>query len=108
MGKTGEDTYEAKLRIVVAVEKGNSSGKVRSTEKKPPESFVLQAEGNGVPGWVKGKAKIQISPKGEGSELQCDAEGQVGGLIAAVGARLVEAAGKKMLQDFLRKLEELL
>ena len=51
---------------------------------------------------------MQISPTGAGSELQCDAEGQVGGLIAAIGSRLVEAAGKKMLQDFLRKLGELL
>jgi uncharacterized protein len=108
MEKTGEDSYDAKLRIGVAGVKGNYTGKVRITEKKPPESFILQAEGNGVPGWVKGRAKIQISAKGEGSELQCDAEGQVGGLIAAVGSRLVEAAGKKMLQDFLRKLGELL
>jgi carbon monoxide dehydrogenase subunit G len=106
MENTGEDSYDAKLRIGVAGVKGNYAGKVRITEKKPPESFVLQAEGKGAPGWVKGTAKIQISAKGEGSELQCDAEGQVGGLIAAVGSRLVEAAGKKMLQDFLRKLGE--
>lgn len=108
MEKIGEDCYDAKLRIGVAGVKGNYTGKVRITEKKPPESFILQAEGNGAPGWVKGTARIQISPKGEGSELQCDADGQVGGLIAAVGSRLVEAAGKKMLQGFLRKLEELL
>jgi carbon monoxide dehydrogenase subunit G len=108
MEKTGEDCYDAKLRIGVAGVKGNYTGKVRITDKKPPESFVLQADGNGAPGWVKGTAKIQISPRGEGSELQCDADGQVGGLIAAVGSRLVEAAGKKMMQDFLRKLGELL
>jgi carbon monoxide dehydrogenase subunit G len=30
----------------------------------------------------------------------------VGGLIAAVGLRLVEAVGKKVLHDFLRKLGE--
>jgi uncharacterized protein len=106
MVKTEEDCYDAKLKIGVAGIKGNYSGKVRIAEKKPPESFTLQAEGNGAPGWVKGTAKIQIAPKGEGSELQCDADGQVGGLIAAVGSRLVEAAGKKMLHDFLRKIGE--
>jgi carbon monoxide dehydrogenase subunit G len=106
MEKTGEDSYDAKLRIGVAGVKGNYTGKVRITEKKPPESFVLHAEGKGAPGWVNGTAKIKISPKGEGSDLQCEAEGHVGGLIAAVGSRLVEAAGKKMLQDFLRKLGE--
>jgi carbon monoxide dehydrogenase subunit G len=89
MEKTGEDSYDAKLRIGVAGVK-----------------FTLQAEGKGTPGWVKGTAKIKIAPKGEGTELQCEADGQVGGLIAAVGSRLVEAAGKKMLQDFLRKIGE--
>jgi len=106
MEKTGEDSYDAKLKIGVAGIKGNYIGKVRIAEKKPPESFTLQAEGNGAPGWVKGTAKIQIAPKGEGSELQCDADGQAGGLIAAVGSRLIEAAGKKMLNDFLRKIGE--
>ena len=55
---------------------------------------------------MKGKARIQISPKGEGSELQCESEGQVGGVIAAVGSRLVDAAAKKMLDEFFRKLGE--
>jgi uncharacterized protein len=106
MEKTGEDSYDAKLRIGVAGIKGNYTGKVRISEKNPPESFTLQAEGNGAPGWVKGTAKIQIVPKGEGSELQCEADGQAGGLIAAVGSRLIEAAGKKMLKDFLSKIGE--
>ena len=70
MEKTGEDSYDAKLKIGVAGIKGNYTGNVRIAEKKPPESFTLQAEGNGAPGWVKGAAKIQIAPKGDGSELQ--------------------------------------
>jgi carbon monoxide dehydrogenase subunit G len=106
MEKTGEDSYNAKLKIGVAGVKGNYTGKVQILDKKPPESFTLQAEGNGAPGWVKGTAKIKMASKGDGSELQCEADGQVGGLIAAVGSRLVEAAGKKMLQDFLRKIGE--
>jgi carbon monoxide dehydrogenase subunit G len=104
MEKTGEDTYIAHLKIGVAGLKGSYVGNVRIEEKKPPESFTLHAGGKGGPGWVKGTARIRISPKGEGSELQCESEGQVGGLIAAVGSRLVEAAGKKMLDEFLRKL----
>jgi uncharacterized protein len=106
MEKTGEDSYNAKLKIGVAGVKGNYNGKVQILDKKPPESFTLQAEGNGAPGWVKGTAKIKMASKGDGSELQCEADGQVGGLIAAVGSRLVEAAGKKMLHDFLRKIGE--
>lgn len=106
MEKTGEDSYDAHLRIGVAGIKGSYIGKIRVEEKNPPESFTLQAEGKGGPGWVKGTASMQISPKGDGSELRCESEGQVGGVIAAVGSRLVEAAAKKMLNDFFRKLGE--
>ena len=104
MEKTGEDSYDAHLKIGVAGIKGSYVGKVRIAEKKPPESFTLQVEGKGSPGWVKGKARIQILPKGEGSELQCESEGQVGGLIAQVGSRLVEAVAKKMQDEFFKKL----
>jgi carbon monoxide dehydrogenase subunit G len=104
MEKTGEDSYAAHLKIGVAGIKGSYVGKIRVMQQNPPESLTLQAEGKGTPGWVKGTAKIQISPKDEGSEVRCDSEGNVGGLIAAVGSRLVEAAGKKMLDEFFRKL----
>ena len=106
MEKTGEDSYAAHLKIGVAGLKGSYVGNIRIEDKKPPESFTLHADGRGGPGWVKGTAKVRISPTGEGSALQCDSEGQVGGLIAAVGSRLVEAAGRKMLDEFLRKLDQ--
>jgi carbon monoxide dehydrogenase subunit G len=104
MEKTGDDSYAAHLKIGVAGIKGSYVGKIQVMQQNPPESLTLQAEGKGTPGWVKGTAKIHISPMDEGSEVRCDSEGQVGGLIAAVGSRLVEAAGKKMLDEFFRKL----
>ena len=45
MEKTGEDSYNAHLKIGVAGIKGSYVGKVRIAEKKPPESFTLQVEG---------------------------------------------------------------
>jgi len=106
MEKTGEDSYDAHLKIGVAGIKGSYVGKVVIEDKNEPESFSLRVEGKGVPGWVKGTAKLQISPNAEGSELQCDSEGQVGGVIAAVGSRLIEAVGKKMQDEFFRKVAE--
>jgi carbon monoxide dehydrogenase subunit G len=64
MEKTGEDSYDAHLKIGVAGLKGSYVGKIQIYEKKPPESFTLQVAGKGAPGWVKGTARVQISPKG--------------------------------------------
>src|SRR5260370_38158934 len=83
MEKTGEDSYDANLKIGVAGIKGSYVGKVRIEEKKPPESFTIQAEGKGGPGCVKGRARVQISPRGEGSELGGEPGGQVGGRVGA-------------------------
>jgi carbon monoxide dehydrogenase subunit G len=55
---------------------------------------------------MKGTARLQISRKGEGSEIQCESEGHVGGLIAQVGSRLVEAVAKKMQDEFFGKLSK--
>jgi uncharacterized protein len=106
MERTGADSYDAHLKIGIAGLKGSYIGKILIEDRKEPESFALRVEGKGAPGWVKGTAKIQISPNGEGSALQCDSEGQVGGVIAAVGSRLIEAVGKRMQDDFFRKLGE--
>ena len=106
MEKTGEDSYAAHLKIGFAGIKGTCIGRVRIADQKAPESFTLHAEGKGKPGWVKATGKIQISLTDEGSELRCESESQVGGVIVAVGSRLVEAAGRKMMAEFFRKLAQ--
>jgi uncharacterized protein len=104
MEKTGEVRYDAHLNIGVAGIKGSYIGKIRITDQRPPESLPLEAGGTGKPGWVKGMAKFHVLPKDEGIEVRCESEGEVGGLIASVGSRLIEAVGKKMLNEYFRKL----
>jgi hypothetical protein len=104
--KTGEDSYDAHLKIGVAGLKGNYTGKVQLKDQKPPESYTLIMEGKGAPGFVKGTARIQLADRGNQTELHCDAEAQVGGLIAAIGSRLIEAAAKKMMDEFFKKFGE--
>src|SRR6058998_3669452 len=81
MVKTAEGNYDAHLKIGVAGLKGNYIGKVQLRDLKAPESYTLLLEGKGGPGFVKGTARIQLGDKGEQTELRCDAEVQVGGLI---------------------------
>ena|SRR2546423_10390812 len=104
--KTGEGDYDAHLKIGAAGLKGNYVGKVQLRDQKPPESYTLILEGKGGPGFVKSTARIQLVDKGEQTELHCDADAQVGGLIAAIGSRLIGAAAKKMMDDFFKRFAE--
>jgi carbon monoxide dehydrogenase subunit G len=104
--ETGENSYDAHLKIGVAGLKGSYVGKVQLKDIKSPESYTLIMEGKGGPGFVKGTARIRLTEKGNETELHCDADAHVGGLIAAVGSRLREATAKKMMDEFFRKFGE--
>ena len=104
MVKTSEDSYDAHLKIGLAGMKGSYVGKIQLKDVTPPESYTLIMSGKGGPGFVNGTAKISLVEKNGEAELNCDADTQVGGLIAAIGSRLIEAAAKRMADDFFKKL----
>lgn len=100
----GPDAYEARLNIGVAGLKGRYSGRAELRDKHPPESFTLVFDGKGTPGFVRGTARMRLAAEPSGTRVTSDAEVQVGGLIAAVGSRLVDATARKLAADFFRQL----
>jgi uncharacterized protein len=101
---TGPDMYRATLKVGVAGLKGTYAGTAAVRDRQPPASLTLAFEGKGGPGFVRGSAAIALSADPGGTRVACEADVQVGGLIAAVGSRLVEAAAKKLADDFFRRL----
>ncbi|MSU69847.1 MAG: carbon monoxide dehydrogenase [Opitutaceae bacterium] len=101
--KTGADEYIAHLRLGIASIKGSYTGKVKLTDQEPPHKFTLHIDGKGGPGFVKGISTIELREEDGATNLQYSAEVQVGGLIAAVGSRMIEAAAKKMAAEFFHK-----
>jgi len=102
--ETAPDTYAATLKVGVAGMKGTYTGRAAIADKRPPDSLTLTVDGKGGPGFVRGSAVLALSADGDSTRIACDADVQVGGLIAAVGSRLVEAAARKMADDFFRQL----
>jgi carbon monoxide dehydrogenase subunit G len=100
----GPDAYEAILKVGVAGLKGTYTGKAAIRDKQPADSLTLSFEGKGGPGFVRGSAAIALAMDGDATRIACNADVQVGGLIAAIGSRLVEAAAKKLADDFFRQL----
>ncbi len=96
----GPDRYKADIKFALAAISGKFSGSVELSEKKPPRSLRLRLEGKGVPGFVKGDGRLELAEKHSQTELRYTGEAQVGGMIAAVGQRMIEGAARKMIQQF--------
>lgn len=100
----GPDIYEAQLKIGVAGLKGSYKGTVVLKDRHPPDSFSLSFDGKGGPGFVRGTALVRLADDGFATSVESEADVQVGGLIAAVGSRLIEAATRKLADDFFKAL----
>jgi hypothetical protein len=82
-------------------------GKLTLSDIKPPNSYALAFEGQGGPaGFAKGGAAVRLSPDNQNTKLSYDVKASVGGKQAQIGSRLVDAAAKKVADDFFRAFNE--
>lgn len=102
----GEDRYRAELTLAVAAVSGHYSGTVAIVDKRPPHSYRLVVEGTGKPGFVKGEAMVELVDQNNSTLVNVKGQGQVGGLIARVGQRLLGTVSKMMMDRFFACLQE--
>lgn len=82
-------------------------GKLALSDLNPPNSYAIAFEGQGgAAGFGKGSARVQLAPDGEGTLLVYQVKASVGGKLAQIGSRLVDAAAKKISQDFFAAFNE--
>lgn len=106
-----EATSENEMTAVAAVKLGpisaKFSGRVKLSDIDPPNGYTLSGEGKGGPaGFAKGAARVRLAPAPEGTLLTYTVEAQVGGKIAQLGARLIDATAKSMADQFFTKFTE--
>lgn len=99
-----DGVYLARLKVGLGSIKGTYSGEVRMQNVEPPESYTLIVDGRGTPGFVKGAADVRLTDAGSETDVACAADVQVGGVIAAVGSRLIEVAARRMMDRFFAAL----
>jgi carbon monoxide dehydrogenase subunit G len=102
--RIGDNEYRMKMKMALASISGLFSGTVRIAEPDPPVSFKLVVEGSGKIGFVKGEGMLNLAGQAEGTKVAYEGEVQVGGTIAAVGQRLLDATAKMIIKKFFDKL----
>jgi carbon monoxide dehydrogenase subunit G len=105
----GDDRYRANLSLAIAAISGSYAGTVSIVDKQPPSSYRLLVDGSGKAGFVKGEARVELAPA-DGADHQTvvsvGGDGQVGGLIARVGQRLLGSVSQMMMDRFFACLRE--
>jgi carbon monoxide dehydrogenase subunit G len=102
---TGENTYATTLRAGVGSIKGVFKGTVRLEEIRPPEHYRMVVEGKGQPGFVKGAGALDLTERDGTTTIAYSGDATVGGTLASVGQRMVEASAKMMAAQFFTAIE---
>jgi carbon monoxide dehydrogenase subunit G len=100
-----EKLSDTELKATAAVKIGpiaaRFAGKVNLLDLDPPNGYRIEGEGQGgVAGFAKGGATVQLADDDGGTLLTYDVKAQVGGKIAQLGARLIDATAKQMADAF--------
>ena len=101
----GDDEYDATMKAGIAAIRGTFNGRVRITDKVEPESYTMHISGKGPQGQVAGEAKIRLESQGDHTVVRYDGTGNVTGMLARVGARLIQPAAQMIVNKFFADLE---
>lgn len=105
--REAEDVYRMKMNVVIAAISGQFESTVRLAERNFPASFRLIVEGNGRIGFLKGDGLLRLDPEGEATRVSYEGEVHIGGPMAGVGQRLLDATAKMIIRRFFEKLGSL-
>jgi uncharacterized protein len=98
--------YVGDLNIKVGPVQGKFGGKIDLEDVKEQQGYTIKVDGRGAPGFVKATAHVAVEASGSDTKLQYDADATVGGKIASVGQRLLEASAKAIIKQSLEALHE--
>ena len=96
--------YVGDIKVKVGPIQGKFTGKVDLQDKVEPQSYTMIVDGRGAPGFVKATAHVKLAAEGDATRVHYDTDAQVGGKIASVGQRLLEASARAIVAQSLEGL----
>ena len=103
----GEDLLDAEVHARIGPMDTVFKGRMTISERDPPNGYRLCGEGQGAAaGFASGSAVVRLLPDGDGTRLQYEIDAIVGGKLAQIGSRLIEAASRKFADDFFDRFVE--
>ena len=101
MTEIGPDAYKVDMQLKVAAVGGSFEGEISLSDKQPPRRCSIRVSGAGTLGQGNGSARFELEPDGEdGSRLVYKGTGEIGGLVAGVGQRILAGVSKHLIGRF--------
>ncbi|MDX3907483.1 MAG: carbon monoxide dehydrogenase subunit G [Pigmentiphaga sp.] len=105
----GEHAYRVDMAVRVGPISAKFKGKLRLLDIQAPTAYRLEFEGQGgAAGFGKGTAAVRLAPEAGATRLTYTVDASIGGKLAQVGARLIEAAARKLSDEFFGKFNALM
>jgi len=104
--KQSDTEMAAKVKLQVGPVSARFSGKVTLSDIDAPNGYRIAGEGSGgAAGHAKGSAVVRLEDDGAGGTvLKYEARADVGGKLAQLGGRLIDATARKLAGEFFSKL----
>ncbi len=102
MEKTDDTHFSAKVKAKVGPVSATFDVLLELADVDPPTGYRIDGQVKGGPaGFGKGGAKVRIEAVSEGQTLLTyQVEASIGGKLAQVGSRLIDAATRKIADEF--------
>lgn len=105
--KTSETAMAAVAVIKVGPVSAKFQGAVTLSDLDPPNGYRITGEGQGgVAGFAKGSAIVRLEEQDGETLLGYQVSADIGGKLAQLGGRLIEATARKMSDAFFKKFSE--
>jgi carbon monoxide dehydrogenase subunit G len=93
----------ARVKLTIGPVSATFSGKVKLSDLDPPNGYRIAGEGTGgAAGYARGHAVVRLREDGAATLLQYEAKADVGGKLAQLGGRLIDATARKLAGEFFR------
>jgi carbon monoxide dehydrogenase subunit G len=102
--RKSDNEFTAKVALKIGPMNANFTGAVTLQDLNPPESYTIAGQGQGgAAGFAKGSAAVKLTPDSDHTILDYTAKADVGGKLASLGSRLIQATSKKLADEFFSK-----
>ncbi len=95
-----DGSYQTEMKVGIAAVKGVYQGTVEIFDQTPSARFRIRVNAKGKGGFLRGEGEITLSNSNTETTVSYSGETEVGGLIASVGQRMIQAATRQIVSQF--------